>query len=52
MYTLIVTAKLNDVDPQARVVYVIARITEPPHTRVHELLPPNWNTDGNHALAA
>ena len=39
MSTLIVTAKLNDVDPQAWLADVLARIAELPHTRVHELLP-------------
>ena len=39
MYTLIVTAKLNDVDPQAWLADVLARIAGLPHTRVHELLP-------------
>ena len=39
MYTLIVTAKLNDIDPQAWLVDVLARIAELPHTRVHVLLP-------------
>ena len=35
MYTLIGTAKLNDVDPQAWLADVLARIAELPHTRVH-----------------
>ena len=39
MYTLIVTAKLNEVDPQAWLADVLARIAELPHTRVRELLP-------------
>ena len=52
MYTLIVTAKLNDVDPQAWLADVLARIAELPHTRVHELLPWNWKAARDHALAA
>ena len=32
MYTLIVTAKLNDVDPQAWLADVFARIADLPHT--------------------
>ena len=38
MYTLIVTAKLNAVDPQAWLADVLARIAGLPHTRVRELL--------------
>ena len=52
MYTLIATAKLNDVDPQARLADVLARIAEPPHTRVQELLPWNWKAAREQALAA
>ena len=42
MYTLIGTAKLNDVDPQAWLADVLGRIPALPHTRVHKLLPWNW----------
>ena len=52
MYTLIVTAKLNDVDPQAWLADVLARIAELPHTRVHELLPWNWKDARQQTLAA
>ena len=45
MYTLIGTAKLNDVDPQAWLADVLARIAEKPQTRLHELLPWHWKTD-------
>ena len=41
MYTLIVTAKMNDIDPQAGLADVIARLPEMHASRVHELLP--WN---------
>ena len=44
MYTLIATAKLNDVDPQAWLVDVLGRIAALPHSRVHELLPWNWKS--------
>ena len=39
MYTLIQTAKLNDVDPQAWLADVLARIAEHPARRLDELLP-------------
>jgi hypothetical protein len=41
MYSLIVTAKMNDVDPQAWLADVLARIAEHPAQRL-ELLPCNW----------
>jgi transposase len=42
LYTLIQTAKLNDVDPQAWLADVLARIAEHPASRLDELLPWNW----------
>ena len=42
MYTLIVTAKMNDIDPQAWLADVLARIAEHPAPRLDELLPWNW----------
>jgi hypothetical protein len=42
MYTLIVTAKMNGVDPQAWLADVLARIAEHPSQRLYELLPWNW----------
>jgi transposase len=42
MYSLIVTAKMNDVDPQAWLGDVLARIAEHPARRIDELLPWNW----------
>ena len=42
MYTLIETARLNDVDPQAWLADVLARIADHPAHRLDELLPWNW----------
>ena len=42
MYTLIVTAKLNGVDPQAWLADVIANIASTPMSRLGQLLPWNW----------
>ena len=42
MTTLIVTAKLNDVDPQAWLADVLARINDLVIHRLDELLPWNW----------
>ena len=42
MDTLIHTAKLNDVDPQAWLADVLARIADHPVHRLDELLPWNW----------
>jgi transposase len=37
------TAKLNDIDPQAWLADVLARIADIPTTRLEELLPWNWS---------
>jgi transposase len=42
IYTLIATAKLNDIDPQAWLADVLARLPDHPARRIHELLPWNW----------
>ena len=42
MYSLIVTAKMNDVDPQAWLADVLARIAGHPARRLDDLLPWNW----------
>jgi transposase len=42
MATLIMTAKLNDVDPQAWLADVLGRIADIPQGRLAELLPWNW----------
>ena len=52
MYSLIATAKLNDVDPQAWLADVLARIADTPRSRLGELLPWNWTAASAHAQAA
>lgn len=42
MYSLIVTAKMNDIDPQAWLADVLARLPDTPLSRLPELLPWNW----------
>ena len=42
MYSLIVTAKMNDVDPQAWLADTLARIAEHPAKQIDQLLPWNW----------
>ena len=43
MYTLIVSAKMNDIDPQAWLADVLARMPSMPVSRLPELLPWNWS---------
>ena len=52
MYTLIGTAKLNDIDPQAWLADVLDRIADLPQTQLHELLPWHWKAERQQALAA
>jgi transposase len=42
IYTLIGTAKLNNIDPQAWLADALARINDIPQSRLQELLPWNW----------
>ncbi|WP_376100540.1 IS66 family transposase [Roseomonas sp. CCTCC AB2023176] len=51
IYTLLVTAKLNDVDPRAWLADVLSRIADHPASRLDELLPWNWKR-GAERLAA
>lgn len=44
MYSLIVSAKMNNIDPQAWLADVLARIAEHPVQRLDELLPWNWRS--------
>jgi transposase len=43
IYTLITTAKLNDVDPRAWLADVLARSADHPASRLDQLLPWNWH---------
>ena len=52
IYTLIATAKLNNVDPQAWLADVLARLPDHPAKRIHELLPWNWHPPTRIADAA
>src|SRR6516164_2683844 len=52
MYTLIGTAKLNRVDPQAWLADVLRRIADYPAPRLHELLPWHWKLRETPAAAA
>jgi transposase len=45
MYTLIQTARLNDVDPQAWLADVLARTNDHNIQKLDQLLPWNWNTN-------
>ena len=52
MYSLVATAKLNDVDPRAWLADVLRRIAGRPASRLHELLPWNWRKTAQDAAAA
>lgn len=49
LYTLIGTAKLSDIDPQAWLADVLERIADLPVSRLPQLLPWNWSS---HAASA
>jgi transposase len=51
MATLIMTAKLNDIDPLAWLADVLGRIAGIPQGRLHELLPWEWKRTSNPAAA-
>ncbi|HWE05421.1 MAG TPA: IS66 family transposase, partial [Rhizomicrobium sp.] len=53
MYSLIVTAKMNDIDPQAWLADVLRRINEHPASKLDDLLPWNWRPSASsHSKAA
>lgn len=51
-YTLIRTAKLNGIEPEAWLTDVIARIGSHPINRLTELLPWNWSPPATQSVAA
>jgi transposase len=51
IYSLITTAKLNDVDPRAWLADVLARINDHPAARLVDLLPWNWMAARSQAAA-
>jgi transposase len=52
MATLIMSAKLNDIDPQAWLADVLANIADTPISRLEQLLPWNWKPMQTAAVAA
>jgi transposase len=52
IYSLIVTAKLNDVDPRAWLAHVLRTIADQPTNRLADLLPWNWKPQRDIAVAA
>jgi transposase len=52
LYSLIVTAKMNDVDPQAWLADVLRRIADHPASRLADLLPWHWKKPADQAVAA
>jgi hypothetical protein len=52
MYTLIVTAKMNDINPQAWLADVLARLPNITVSRVHGVLPWNWKAEVKAVKAA
>jgi transposase len=49
IYTLIETAKLNDIDPHAWLADVLARLPDHPARRIADLLPWNWRAENRAA---
>src|SRR6058998_2471792 len=52
VYTLIETAKMNDVDPQAWLADVLARLPDHHANKVADLLPWNWKPSQQQSSAA
>ena len=52
IYSLIVSAKLNDIDPEAWLADVLRRINDHPASKLDELLPWHWQRHAADAAAA
>jgi hypothetical protein len=52
MYSLIMTCKMNDVDPQAWLADVLARIADHPASKLDELLPWVWKVKNSPSQTA
>jgi transposase len=52
IYTLVETAKLNNIDPQAWLTDILARLQDHPAKRIDELLPWHWNRARQQKAAA
>ena len=52
MYSLITTAKLNDVDPQAWLADILARMPDHLAKHIDDLLPWNWKRAREQRAAA
>jgi transposase len=52
VYTLVETCKLNDVDPQAWLAYILAKLPDHPAKRIDELLPWHWKASQTQMKAA
>ena len=52
MYTLIVSAKMNYIEPQAWMADVLARLPDLPVSRLPEVLPWSWKTQQDAVNAA
>ena len=52
IYTLIQTARLNDIDPQTWLTDVLARINDHAIHRLDELLPWNWAAESERRKVA
>lgn len=51
MVPLLMTARLNDIDPKAWLADVFARIADMPQNRLHELLAWNWTPSASRSSA-
>jgi hypothetical protein len=52
LYTLVETARLNGVDPEAWLADTISRIADRPISKIDELLPWKWSRAASRAIAA